>query len=75
MSTDLPSPTDVAWRRSRYCVGESNCVEVADLDGLVGLRNSRHPALILTFEADEWRSFLQAIESGEVLLRGPDQRA
>ncbi|GIE95878.1 DUF397 domain-containing protein [Paractinoplanes rishiriensis] len=71
MPTDHQSPAGAAWRRSRFCVGESNCVEVADLDGLVGLRNSRKPALTLTFTKSEWSNFLAALKSGEIQLSGP----
>lgn len=62
--------TDAAWRRSRYCVGEAHCVEVADLDGYVGLRNSQAPALTLVFDKAEWRTFVDAVKAGEILSTG-----
>jgi len=53
------------WRRSSACVGESHCVEVADLgDRNIGLRSSLTPESSLTLTADQWRDFVAAIKSG-----------
>jgi len=52
------------WRRSSKCEATS-CVEVADLDGVVGLRNSNEPDTALTFTAESWRVFVASVRAGE----------
>jgi Domain of unknown function (DUF397) len=54
------------WRKSTYSGGNGSCVEIADLGTAAALRDSKDrtgPKLIFT--ADEWRSFLDSIKSGE----------
>lgn len=68
MTEDRPSLPDSAWRRSRYCVGQSNCVEVAANDDGIGLRNSRSPGTVLTFDRAEWENFVDSVKSGEVRI-------
>ncbi|MFF5078729.1 DUF397 domain-containing protein [Actinoplanes sp. NPDC000266] len=59
-----------AWLRSSRCVGEAHCVElsVADSGERVALRNSKKPDTVLTFDADEWRNFMDALKNGELRL-------
>lgn len=49
--------TTDGWRK--YCDNSSgNCVETLEReDGTVGIRNSRQPGLVLTFDASEWDVF------------------
>lgn len=53
------------WIKSTYSESSGQCVEVAFLaNGLVGVRDSKDsqgPALV--FGADEWTSFIGAIDS------------
>lgn len=58
------------WRRSRYCVGEGHCVEWSVVAGgaQVRMRNSTAPETVLVFDADEWRTFLGAVQDGELPL-------
>jgi len=58
--------TGATWRRSSRCVGESHCVEVADLGVAVGLRNSRKPGVTLTLAKADWDSLLDGIIAGEL---------
>ena len=53
------------WRSSTFSA-ESNCVEVAFLDGLVAVRDSkdRH-GQVLMFTQPEWRAFLAGAREGE----------
>jgi hypothetical protein len=53
-----------AWRRSSKCEAGS-CVEVADLDDTVGLRNSNYPTTAITFPVETWREFIAAVRAGE----------
>ncbi|KAB2376946.1 DUF397 domain-containing protein [Actinomadura montaniterrae] len=39
-----PQPSQVHWRKSTHSgADEGNCVEVADLNGRVGVRDSKDP--------------------------------
>lgn len=53
------------WRRSSFCYS-GECVEVAAQDGVVLIRDSKHPAAgMQRYSAGEWRSFVDAVKSGE----------
>jgi hypothetical protein len=57
-----------AWRSPEACGPNSgNCVEVnLGSEGLVGLRDSKIPGSpVLIFDDAEWRSFLEAAQSGQ----------
>ncbi|MFC9972585.1 DUF397 domain-containing protein [Spirillospora sp. NPDC127200] len=56
------------WRKSSHSGtgGQSDCVEVADLEGNIGVRDSRNvggPHLLL--DAAGWRAFVGGIKCGE----------
>jgi len=68
--TPNPSP----WRRSSRCGEQSACVLVADINGQVGVRDSKDPdGPVLLFAPAEWLSFLAAAKAGEFDL--PDDSA
>jgi Domain of unknown function (DUF397) len=49
--------TTMGWQRSSYCA-TSGCVEVAQIDGTIRLRDSKNPQLpALTFTKAEWNGF------------------
>jgi Domain of unknown function (DUF397) len=55
-----------AWRRSTYCSGDGNCVEVEFHGNAVGLRDSKDPAaLALRFDRQEWAAFVAGVKAGE----------
>jgi hypothetical protein len=55
----------VHWRKASYC-GDAGCVEVAVIDGLVAVRDSKENASpVLTFTSAEWRSFVAGVKHGE----------
>ncbi len=54
---------DVQWFKSSYSNGTSDCVEVADLDGAVAMRDTKdHGAGTVTVGAAGWRSFVAATD-------------
>jgi hypothetical protein len=64
--SELPRATATAWRRSTRCVGDHHCVEVAELDGAVGMRNSRRPEVSLIFSKPAWQGLIDAVKTGEL---------
>ena len=46
--------------------GTGNCVEVAQRDGVVAVRNSKDPQKSMVFfTADEWNAFVGGVKQGE----------
>lgn len=67
MTVDL---SRAVWRKSsRSGTQGGNCVEVADLDGVVGVRDSKDPdGPALIFSPAAWSAFLEGIDNGEFEL-------
>lgn len=58
MTRDL---TEMNWRKSSYSNNGGQCVEVADLERSVAIRDSKNTAGgMLLVSADTWRRFLAA---------------
>jgi hypothetical protein len=54
-----------AWRKSSYSGSETNCVEVAEFDHVVAVRDSKDPAgPALTFSPAAWISFVTTLKHG-----------
>lgn len=55
------------WRKSSYSGGNGGqCVEVADLDPAVGVRDSKNPTgPALMFDRDAFAAFIGGVKSGE----------
>ncbi|GAA4099465.1 DUF397 domain-containing protein [Actinomadura miaoliensis] len=58
---------DVRWRKSSHSDHEGGeCVEVAKFAPAVAVRDSKNPdGPKLTFRADEWRAFTEAVKCSE----------
>ena len=54
-----------AWRKASFCAS-GECVEVAQRDSVIILRDSVQPhGSMLHYAAREWRSFVRNIKTGE----------
>jgi len=53
------------WRRASFCqAGE--CIEIAQRDGVIFIRNSREPRRqALRYTPEEWQSFIRGVKAGE----------
>jgi hypothetical protein len=57
---------DLAWRKAQLSVSNGACVELAPVNGMVALRDSKDPdGPVLMYTAAEWRAFLHGAKAGE----------
>jgi len=53
------------WRKSRRCSGGA-CVEVAKVDDVYLVRDSKNPdGAVLSFTDQEWAGFVEGVEAGD----------
>ena len=58
--------TPATWRKSSFSNSQAACVEVANLDGHRGVRDSKQPTgPVLTVTVAEWSAFTAGVQSGE----------
>lgn len=68
--TPVPDPSCATWRKSTRSSGNGECVEVAKLHRLIGVRDSKNPnGPVLTWSNTTWQSFYQAAKAGDYDLR------
>lgn len=61
---------EASWRKSKYSTGNGECVEVAQGQDVVAVRDSKFlPGHILRYTAGAWRSFLVDTKLGEFDVR------
>jgi hypothetical protein len=57
---------DAQWQKSTRSDPQPNCVELAEVDGVIGVRDSKVPGrAILQFDKSEIAAFLAAVKDGE----------
>ena len=57
------------WRTSRYSGGNQECVEIANGQQSVLVRDSRTPSgTVLEFSPDQWSSFTRRVCAGDGFL-------
>jgi hypothetical protein len=57
--------SNATWRKSSHSVN-NGCVEVAFVDGQVGVRDSKdRQGPVLVFTANEWEAFLAGVSEGQ----------
>lgn len=60
------SRAQAQWRKSSRSNASGDCVEVADLRDVVGVRDSKNPdGSVLMFSTAEWAAFLDGVKDGE----------
>lgn len=65
LRTDSSGP-ELAWRKAQSSVGNGACVELAPINGMVAVRDSKDPGgPVLRYTAAEWAAFLDAAKKGE----------
>lgn len=61
-----PSALRLIWRKARSSTAHGACVEVANAEHVVAVRDSKNPqSAILTCTVAEWQSFLGRAKRGE----------
>jgi Domain of unknown function (DUF397) len=55
----------LAWRKTSFCAS-GECIEVAQRDDLIILRDSTQPdGRMLRYPAEQWRSFICTVKASE----------
>jgi Domain of unknown function (DUF397) len=55
------------WRKSTYSGANGGCVEVADLNDAVALRDSKDPTgPMLHVDRDAWQTFVAGVRGGDL---------
>lgn len=58
--------SNAKWRKAEKSQGNGQCVEVARLDGMVAVRDSKDPnGGVLMFTPDEFAAFVDGASKGE----------
>ncbi|MEV1010106.1 DUF397 domain-containing protein [Streptomyces sp. NPDC049881] len=67
--------SNAVWAKSALSSGSTNCLEVAFIDGVVALRDSKDvgnpDAAILLLSEDDYRAFTGGIRNGQANLLLP----
>jgi len=57
---------NLPWRKAQRSVGNGACVELAPVNGMVAMRDSKDPdSPVLMYTAAEWDAFLHGAKAGE----------
>jgi Domain of unknown function (DUF397) len=57
------------WRKSTYSSQDGNCVEICDLPGSIGIRDSKTPdGSVLRSARHDWAAFILEVKAGQLDL-------
>ncbi|MFI6860841.1 DUF397 domain-containing protein [Streptomyces sp. NPDC050421] len=57
-------PTELVWRTSSYSSGNGQCVEVADAQGAVPVRDSKDATgPVVSFSGHSWSAFIADVKA------------
>lgn len=57
----------VTWRKSTRSAANGNCVEMAQLPGVIAVRDSKDPnGPVLRFSNAAWRDFIASVRGGVI---------
>jgi len=57
---------DLPWRKAQRSVANGACVELAPVNGMVAMRDSKDPdGPVLMYTVTEWGAFLHGAKAGE----------
>jgi Domain of unknown function (DUF397) len=66
MTADHPDVSGAKWHKSSHSANGGNCVEVANLPGVVAVRDSKNPdGPRLAVTGNAWSAFVAGIQRGE----------
>jgi Domain of unknown function (DUF397) len=55
-----------SWRKSSFSAADENCIEVGELDGFIGVRDSKDVSQpSLSFTSAQWQAFVGGIKRNE----------
>jgi Domain of unknown function (DUF397) len=70
-SNETERLVQLAWRKASFCAS-GECVEVAQRDGEIILRDSTQPSgRMLHWGTGEWRAFVRTVKTGELSVQRP----
>lgn len=65
MHTDLGNDVP-AWRKAQRSVANGACVEVAPVNGMIAIRDSKDPdGAVLLYTPAQWNAFLDGVRKRE----------
>ena len=68
--TSAPDATGARWHKSTRSTANGACVEVAELDAAIGVRDSKDPeSPVLRFTGTDWQGFVASAKAGSFDLQ------
>lgn len=58
--------SDVQWQKSSFSTQQANCLELGRHDGVIGLRESDTPKVVVTTNRSALRALLLSVKSGQM---------
>lgn len=61
-----PHFNNALWRKGGRSEATANCIEVATVNGVIGVRDSKNPGkAVLASSSCQWESFMQSVKQGK----------